>query len=413
MFIHLNELKNIIVDADSIMEYFYKDSKYTEFLKENSQNLNVIILYKNSWYKNYYENHDIHNRFIYVEAKSSSFSITFLHDLDIKLYESAIITGSQEIVRIVHNYYLSTILLTRDLSNMDHTALPDYILTELNNLSLILTESIFGYYNEMVAEDLKGIGYMHILGEIRHLLYPEITASLFVGGRYFTSKDHRSYTHCLTNKLLKLKDCNPVITDQLAGILKQNIQMAKKLLGDIDLIIGVPPKSTDKNHLGFLLNNNQLNEFRGLIDTNILYTIRDYPKQKTVGSWENRATNVLNAFATRKKVNGHVIIVDDILTSGSTALECARVLYESGAEKVSIVPLAVMQSRSNTKNLNKISCPSCTEGIFKLRFNNQSGGSFWACDKFPYCNTTRDYYRIKKEYNLQYTFEVIDKETIF
>jgi ssDNA-binding Zn-finger/Zn-ribbon topoisomerase 1 len=410
MFVHLTELKNLIIDADNIGEYFYKNTEYIKFFKENLQTLKVIILYKNLWYKNYYENLDIHNSFIYIETKSSFFSITFLYDLDINLYESAIITGSQEIVRTVHNYYISTILLTRDLSNMEHTALPDYIVTESKNLSLILTKSNYGFYNEMVAEDLNGTGYIYNLGEIRHSLFPEISASLLAGGRYFTSRDHRAYTHCLTNKILKLKECNPVITDQLACILKQNLQVAKNFWGNIDFITNVPPKPTGNNHLGFLLGNNNLNEYRGLIDTNILYTTRDYPKQRTVGSWENRAINVLNAFASRKKVNGHVIIVDDILTSGSTTLECAKVLYESGAEKVSIVPLAVMQSQSNTQNPNKISCPNCTEGIFKLRFNNQSGASFWACDQFPRCNTTGDYFRIKKKYNLQYT---LDKETLF
>lgn len=414
MFIQLNQLRNIIIDADNIDESFYTDNKYRMFIQQNLKKLNVIIIYKNQWYKNYYENLDIHNNFIYKEVNNHFFHINrYLYDIDMNLYESAIITGSQQMVRTVHNQCMSTILLTRDLSNMEHTGLPDYIIMESENLKGILNKSILGYYNEMVAEDLNGTGYTYKLGEISHLLFPEIKAALLVGGRYFTSKDHRAYTHCLTNKLLKLKDCNQVITDQLAGILKQNLQTAKNFWGDIDIITIVPPKPMGKNHLGFLLNNNNLNDYRSLIDTDILYTTKDYPKQKTAGNWENRANNVLNAFASRRNVNGHIVIVDDILTSGSTTLECARVLYESGAEKISIVPLAVMQSQVDIQNLSKVSCSNCMEGVFKLRFNNRDGTAFWACDQFPHCKNTKNYYRIKNDYNLQFTMDVGEEETLF
>jgi len=45
-----------------------------------------------------------------------------------------------------------------------------------------------------------------------------------------------------------------------------------------------------------------------------------------------RAANVAGAFAPRGPVNGlHVILVDDVLTTGATAAECARVLSDAGA----------------------------------------------------------------------------------
>lgn len=133
MFIQLNQLRNIIIDADNIDESFYTDNKYRMFIQQNLKKLNVIIIYKNQWYKNYYENLDIHNNFIYKEVNNHFFHINrYLYDIDMNLYESAIITGSQQMVRTVHNQCMSTILLTRDLSNMEHTGLPDFIIIAQN-----------------------------------------------------------------------------------------------------------------------------------------------------------------------------------------------------------------------------------------------------------------------------------------
>ena len=45
-----------------------------------------------------------------------------------------------------------------------------------------------------------------------------------------------------------------------------------------------------------------------------------------------RAANVAGAFAARERIAGlHVILVDDVLTTGATAAECARVLDDAGA----------------------------------------------------------------------------------
>jgi ComF family protein len=53
-----------------------------------------------------------------------------------------------------------------------------------------------------------------------------------------------------------------------------------------------------------------------------------------------RRTNVRDAFALRRpeQVRGrHVVLVDDILTTGSTASACARCLKEGGAASVGVL----------------------------------------------------------------------------
>lgn len=68
--------------------------------------------------------------------------------------------------------------------------------------------------------------------------------------------------------------------------------------------------------------------------------VRIHHKHSQVGQGrEGRLANIRNAFAVstaaRLSVRGQrVLVVDDVLTTGATAMECARVLREAGAEAV-------------------------------------------------------------------------------
>jgi ComF family protein len=58
---------------------------------------------------------------------------------------------------------------------------------------------------------------------------------------------------------------------------------------------------------------------------------------------EERMQNLRNAFRVRQtsRVSGsHLILVDDVFTTGSTVEECARVLKRAGAASVRVVTVA-------------------------------------------------------------------------
>jgi ComF family protein len=69
--------------------------------------------------------------------------------------------------------------------------------------------------------------------------------------------------------------------------------------------------------------------------------VRDTPSQATLGLAERRR-NVRGAFvAVKRRVAGqHVLVIDDVLTTGATAEACARALTEAGAASVRVLTLA-------------------------------------------------------------------------
>lgn len=68
-----------------------------------------------------------------------------------------------------------------------------------------------------------------------------------------------------------------------------------------------------------------------------------YTRTQTAFDRTDRMENLRGAFCLRKNVNVrglHVLLVDDILTTGSTLSECARVLRQKGAHSVYAVTAA-------------------------------------------------------------------------
>ena len=111
-----------------------------------------------------------------------------------------------------------------------------------------------------------------------------------------------------------------------------------------DLLLPVPLHKTRLKERGY----NQALElakplakkFRILLDRHLLCKVRATPPQ-TEQDFKQRHHNIKHAFALKRDVTGkHVAVIDDVVTTGSTANEIAKLLKKHGARKVSVWAVA-------------------------------------------------------------------------
>jgi len=120
-----------------------------------------------------------------------------------------------------------------------------------------------------------------------------------------------------------------------------------------DMLIPVPLHVKRKRERGYnqaALLAWELAELTGIAAYDGLERIRE-TKQQYELSKEARLENIAGAFALHSgfDVAGKdVVLVDDVLTTGATAAECAAVLMAGGAKSVGLVVFAAGDSRSYT-----------------------------------------------------------------
>lgn len=128
-----------------------------------------------------------------------------------------------------------------------------------------------------------------------------------------------------------------LLLDQL--FTNQNLQLKKP-----DLIVPVPLHWRRRFTRGF--NQSQwLANYLGRqsdinVDNKLLTRIRNTPPQQQLGR-KQRQKNLKGAFQVKRSLQGqHIALIDDVVTTGSTASELSRLLKKSGATRVDVWGLA-------------------------------------------------------------------------
>jgi ComF family protein len=136
--------------------------------------------------------------------------------------------------------------------------------------------------------------------------------------------------------------------DAAPGFARWMQRAGSDILGEIDLLVPVPLHRwrlflRRYNQAAILAN--ELGDVAGLkVMPDLLIRTRRTQSQGQLGRGE-RAGNVKGVFRVRNSrrsaLEGKaVLLVDDVLTSGATANECARTLLENGARSVDVLTLA-------------------------------------------------------------------------
>jgi competence protein ComFC len=118
-----------------------------------------------------------------------------------------------------------------------------------------------------------------------------------------------------------------------------------------DLIIPVPLHKTKRRERGYNQSDyicTGMNETLHLDVTSDCLKRTRYTKTQTQLTREERKENVSNAFELNKKYSDkilrrNIILVDDVITTGATILECARILKENHCGKLLTCSIALAE----------------------------------------------------------------------
>ena len=130
--------------------------------------------------------------------------------------------------------------------------------------------------------------------------------------------------------------------------------LGMKILEDLeqpDLLTWIPVSARRKRRRGYdqvELIARAVSRETGIPCSRLLRKIRDNRAQSSLEKAEQRRANVLGAYRAAEGVAGKkILLLDDILTTGATASECARVLLTAGAKEVTFA--AVAAGRNHAK----------------------------------------------------------------
>ena len=130
----------------------------------------------------------------------------------------------------------------------------------------------------------------------------------------------------------------------LASPMADLIEEAVDLLGDIITCVPLHPRR--KRMRGYnqsALIAKRLSELTGIPYAPLIVKTRNTPPQSLMKSRAERLANIRGAFrikGTPDLTGKHILLTDDVFTTGATAEECITLLKQAGAESVRVITFA-------------------------------------------------------------------------
>jgi len=316
-------------------------------------------------------------------------------------------------LRSAHELLLGTILMHRhSVAPLERLKIfqqfPDFLVQDLEDLRVCLSGECLGFGGEFLAAP-EGIFLFHE-DDIKYHEYPLVPnlehtdCPVHVAGRYFSPSDPRYSFHALSNRILHSKKNPGAQAECFAELISLGVWVATD--GSFDAITRVPSRPSKVDRLALYLKAmpkaerfKSHNFYPASIQPELLKCPDDYPKLTTM-DFKSRKTAVKGAFSADPQVEGkHIVLVDDVQTTGATLNECIRVLKAAGAAKISPLVLAYHPYTLQSLGLSveqEIPCGPCDSHLIG-KCNSKTGEPFFGCANWKFNDGINHAYKTFKD----------------
>jgi predicted amidophosphoribosyltransferase len=412
MFISLNDLKGLVVDLDSFPEEF--DDKWVEidssisilFLSKDKERLSDIETINREFLA--------HNGTFYGFLNKRKSLIEVLQILELESFEIAVLSRNLEILKYLQGMNISTIYFSEEdyINYEDVGKLPDFLIGSIEDINRIISGDLIGFFSEAASIIYNGnhINFKQGIVIVTDKEYNNITSTVVSGGRYFSTSDIRYPVHQLSQRIIRNKDYSESQAGMFSSIYSDLVRFIEEQIAEVDALTRIPPRpSQNKDRMDYCVNYVCEKKPHIMNASNSLICVRDYESQKFLNQ-EERFSNIQGVFRVTDDFKGkHVVVLDDVISTGATALESARELYQAGARRVTILVLAINQFKHFLSIGNKPLVCQCG-GELKMRFNSRNNSAFFGCSNYPSCRSSLDFFEGVQAYNRLNKIEVDNED---
>lgn len=312
------------------------------------------------------------------------------HLLGLESYEVAVLSRNLDVLKYIQGMNISTIYFSEDnYSKYEEVGnLPDFLVGSITQINQIIMGDLKGYFSEAAATVYTGNQeeFKQSLVIVTGKEYEGKTSTIVSGGRYFSTSDIRFPIHQLSQRILRNKDYPNSQVSLFSSIYNDLIRFIEEQLGQVDILTRIPPRPSQQSDRLIECVNYVCNQKTHVQNgTGLLTCSRDYESQKFLNH-EQRLSNIQDVFQVMGGFAGkHVVILDDIISTGSTALEAAKEFYRARAKKVTILVLAINQFRNSMITSHQPLTCQCGSDL-KMRFNRRYNSAFFGCPNYLICN---------------------------
>lgn len=379
----VTELKGLVIDVDS----FYDVCK-TKW-KELTDNFKCVFITSDKEKKIEFEKLYSENNVLFLPvylklfAPSSTSHTKILDMLSLGTTEIAYITRDVRFLDNALSFMSGVIWVTEEITYKDASRAADLICNSFDTLSVLLKKRAKGFLGEVVVfpdSDREGL-IIPVKFEVDGESY-----LLCMLGRYFGYSHYMNQLHPYSTAIIRNKSKGKAygVFDKVFLSLYKSTINALKRNHKMDMICSVPARPGQEDRFKKIIE--ELASVNGIENLNAYFMCtRNYPKQKASSQME-RESNVRDVFMLNKRIDGAtVVLIDDIITTGSTLKACIRELKAKGAREVICIVLGINQLGGTywSSDAPELYCQDCGNKL-KMMVNSNDRSFFYTCFG-PYC----------------------------